>query len=567
MQFAPTCCRRICTALAIGLSLGLSTGCTTFSHSHKPPIVIRADEVPKKVDDFPELKSFPVIDIHTHTFNARYLPIRNIALARRYDTLPFGLGYLLPDDLVVYVGKLIVEHAQLSKTNSPPQESEALAAMDTAPVQSATVAKRDKLAADLAATPRVQVLEDNGRKIKIKRPKTVDQKQIDRVARRLLGDKHTAGVGTLQKMDDAIPQSSVWRFVHFLTENERSSRRQMTREEFPDVDLFVHHMMDLGPVYGQSPDRTQFIDFNKDQVPRVRAFDRQSNGKFIHFTAFSPYRAKTSHGIDFEEAWKPLEDALRQGAWGVKIYPPSGYRPIANSIPREPWFVCTLRQQWKARYEGYSSKKLDAVMLQFFQRCVEKDIPVFAHCSYAEFQAAKGYGARNANPQYWLKLLRKHPELRNLRLCLGHAGGPDYWFATGSYQQWGKDVVRLCTEYPNIYCEFGASDGIVGGEDPPNRIIFANRILQCTNASPAFAKKIMYGSDWFMPMDINPREKYLTTYRRVFLSPELRDMYKDFFCRNALQFLNMSDQRIDADPLLTAAGKAALHKLRQRASQ
>lgn len=565
MHLASTCCRRICSAFALGILVGVFTGCETFSHSHKPPIVIRANECTKKVDDFPDLKSFPVIDIHSHTFNARYLPIRNIALARRYDALPFGLGYLFPDDVVVFLGKLIVQHAQLSKTNSTPQESEEPQTMDTSSVQTATVAKRESLAAGLAAAPRVEVLdEDEG---KIKRPATIDQKKLDRAARRLLGDKHTAGVGVVQKKDDDIPEKAVWRFIYFLTQNERSSRRKMTEEEFSDVDLFVHHMMDLGPVYGQSADRKQFIDFNKDQVPRVRAFDRQSNGKFIHFVAFSPYRAKTAHGIDFEEAWKPVEDAIRQGAWGVKFYPPSGYRPIGNGIPRQPWFVSTLRKQWKARYEGFSDKQLDAVMLKFFQRCAEKDIPVFTHCSYAEFQAAKGYGARNANPKYWLKLLREHPDLKNLRLCLGHAGGPDYWFATGGYQRWGKDVVRLCTEYPNIYCEFGASDGIVGGENPANRVIFANRILECTTASPAFAKKIMYGSDWFMPMDINPREKYLTTYRQIFLSTELREMYKDFFCRNALRFLNMNDERIDSDSLLTTAGKAQLHKLTQRAYQ
>src|ERR1051325_5031407 len=142
MRVAPICCRRACSALALGLLFAVATGCETFSHSHKPPIVIRANEFTNKLADFPELKSFPVIDIHSHTFNARYLPIRNIALARRYDTLPFGLGYLLPDDLVVFVGELIVEHAQLSKTNLTVKGGEEPEKPDSSPVQTATVAKR-----------------------------------------------------------------------------------------------------------------------------------------------------------------------------------------------------------------------------------------------------------------------------------------------------------------------------------------------------------------------------------------------------------------------------------------
>jgi hypothetical protein len=112
-----------------------------------------------------------------------------------------------------------------------------------------------------------------------------------------------------------------------------------------------------------------------------------------------------------------------------------------------------------------TGKRLDGIMLQFFARCVERDIPVFAHCSYGEFQAAKGYGERNGNPKYWLRLFKQHPELQKLRLCLGHAGGSDYWLGFGGHMGWGADVVTLCTNYPNVYCEFGAMDGILGEEN------------------------------------------------------------------------------------------------------
>jgi len=88
---------------------------------------------------------------------------------------------------------------------------------------------------------------------------------------------------------------------------------------------------------------------------------------------------------------------------------------------------------------------------------VSSDVPIFAHCSYGEFQAAKGYGERNPNPKFWLELLEKHDELRTLRLCLGHAGGSDYWFTNtlSCHPDWGEAVVKLCTTYPNVYCEVG----------------------------------------------------------------------------------------------------------------
>ena len=149
-------------------------------------------------------------------------------------------------------------------------------------------------------------------------------------------------------------------------------------------------------------------------------------------------------------------------------------------------------------------------------------------------------------------------------MCFGHAGGEDFWYAKDKYQCWGDEVVKLCLEYPNVYCEFGASDAIV---KPENQLKFANRILEIIQKSPGFAGKIMYGSDWFMPMRINPRSSYLEAYRQIFLTPQLKDYYKDFFCRNALIFLKMNNARIDGDPLLSPEGKAKLKELVQQAAK
>jgi len=77
----------------------------------------------------------------------------------------------------------------------------------------------------------------------------------------------------------------------------------------------------------------------------------------------------------------------------------------------------------------------------------------------------------------------------------------------------------------------------------------------------------MYGSDWFMPVEVSPRSDYLKAYREVFLTPQLRPYYKDFFCRNALRFLNMTDSRIESDRTLSAAAKANLRQLVDEATK
>ena len=523
-----------------------------------------------KVTDVPELVDYPIVDIHSHTFNARYLPIENIALARRYDALPLWLGYVFPDNWIVHLARVIVKRTELSPTN------EVQALVPTPPsattnVQHAAVAEKQTIAEEVsqekaAGRPMVPnaVTAEEELPGRSKRgiPKKPTDRQLNKAAARLFQAKHPQVKGGPHRLIDT-PESTLWRFIYILTSQEDRIRRLLVEQEFPEVALFVHHMMDLGPVYGQSPKGKRFLEFTTNQVSRSEIFDRRSDGKFLRFVAFSPFRATNN----FEDAWHPIEAGLSNGAWGVKIYPPSGYRPSNNDIPTKPWWPRILREQWKSRYAGMTDKKLDAIMLQFFERCVSNDIPVFAHCSYGEFQGAKGYGKSNGNPKYWLRLFTNYPHLKNLRLCLGHAGGSDYWIGSGDFMRWGANVVTLCTNYPNVYCEFGAMDGILGEEKQClNSVYFANRMLDCFKKTDGrFARKVMYGSDWFMPMAADPRADYLNAYREAFLTPELRDHYKDFFCRNALNYLHITEQRVENDPSLSPAAKAHLRKLLQKA--
>ena len=555
-----------------------ATGCRT-AHLALPPMVISETNWPS-ITNFPELAEYPIVDIHSHTFNARYLPIENIARARRYDTLPLGLGYLFPDKWVVHLARAIVKRTNLSAANNTP----ALAATPSNPTdpdrkdsdpndvrQAAAVEKEiiaAKVSREKAIAPDIRPTADADEEssaVPIQGiPRKPTDKKLNKAASRLFKAEQVGKASGKPKTIDT-PESSLWRFIYILTSGENRIRRLLVEQEFPEVDLFVHHMMDLGPVYGQSPKGNQFMDFATNQLPRSEFFDGKSDGKFLRFVAFSPYRATNS----FEEAWQPIERALTNGAWGVKIYPPSGYRPIGNDIPRKPWCSSILREQWDSRYARMTDDKLDAIMLQFFERCLEKDIPIFAHCSYGEFQAAKGYGPRDANPKYWLRLFKKHPHLEKLRLCLGHAGGSDYWLGFGDFMGWGADILTLCTNYPNVYCEFGAMDGILGKEkEQLNSVYFANRMLDCFRKTDGhFARKVMYGSDWFMPMAADPRTNYLNAYREAFLSPELRDHYKDFFCRNALNYLQLSEQRVDNDNSLSPTAKARLRELLGKAQR
>lgn len=346
------------------------------------------------------------------------------------------------------------------------------------------------------------------------------------------------------------------RFLKMLISSDRALRSFLPKAYNDNVSLFVQHTMDMGPTYAQRADGRDFWDYSQVQLPRVRSLDGSfTNGtpRYIHFAAFSPFRATEIERTSASTIWKsstPIQQiasAISNGAWGVKYYPPAGYRASGNDIPRRPFFKPTLRNQWDYRYKGFSDEKLDALNLAFFEYCAENDIPVFAHCNYGEFQAAKGYGERMAHPKYYrtiLENLRNRPKPLHLRLCFAHAGGADFWFGkkNSCYSDWGKEVYDLCTEFPNVYCEVGILSEIAN-ED--GRKVFSERLVELFNASQAsgkypFSSKLLYGTDWFMPDAVALGVDFLSAYKTMFDSnPDLAKHSREFFCQNALSYLGL----------------------------
>ena len=182
----------------------------------------------------------------------------------------------------------------------------------------------------------------------------------------------------------------------------------------------------------------------------------------IYFVAYAPYRDywMGGHAGDAEELVRTAIE--KNGAWGVKFYPPSGYRPAGNSIRPRPTGIRSraAAEQWDARYgplPGDKNRALDQKIEKLLLWCIEKDVPVFVHSGTGEFEARKGYGLYHSNPSFWRQFLDNHPAPDGspcrLRLCLGHAGGGDYWFGGKNAVSWGSATYEMCRRFPNVYCE------------------------------------------------------------------------------------------------------------------
>lgn len=393
------------------------------------------------------------------------------------------------------------------------------------------------------------------------------------------------------------------------------------QRDYPEIDLAVYQMMNMGPSYDQAPQTGHYIpgapsatmyDFQKQQTAIAEQIQEQSDGHVIHFVAYNPFESigdpkcpseplgsLPSRVEDYPVALRNVHEALKRGAWGVKFYPPMGYRPTGNAgtpcddklddpnpfvrsgtLKWTAYFNTDKVKQWKARYDqpDWNGKKLDALNDMLFRYCVKHDVPLFTHCNTGEMRV-ESMSQRFAHPRFWEMVLERHPRLR---LCLGHAGNYGFWCelpagwdtegkdkpgTTRCYPDWGLRVARLCAKYPNVYCELGiheqladpglASRFVVVVDDLCNFSTSSGRSAQVYPASgPRYnlSKKMMYGSDWFMPVGESPAA-YLEGFLRTYNWPALRPVAKDFFAGNAVRFLRVREQ-VSTNPLIKTNPKA-----------
>lgn len=492
-------------------------------------------------------KRAPIIDIHGHTFNTRYLPIKGILLGKR-DMMP--LMQLVPDNLAIKIAALAVSGTPVAQFPSGPQNPpETLALKPTL----------DRSGFDPGRTPgdpmtRAAMIQDQ---IAFESWKTTDP------------DLPVAG--------DPSLSSRIALFLYNKARGEDSPleeffRVAMTRDDkmanefygkFSDKpNLFVSMMMDLAPVYNQEEDGEILLSV-EEQIYRNSYFQKYHD--FIYFVAYNPFRDHWKSGECGDSSNIVFNAIDHHGAYGVKFYPPSGYRPANNRIPSPPLTVNKHpKEQWKARYGNLTNEELDRRIYEFLKECERRDIPVFSHSHTGEFEARKGYGRKMAHPRFWKDYLEQRSEESNepcrLRLCFGHAGGHAYWFGEGRDSGWGSIVRELCETYPNVYCEVGVHSEI---KELHKQALFARHLSSIfekaengTSGPYLLADKIMYGSDWFM-LNGKEAEGYLEAYQKVFLIPQLQPYYDRFFYRNALSYLDVED-RINDDKL----PHAVRHRLR-----
>lgn len=471
-------------------------------------------------------KPAKVIDVHTHLFNANFLPLDGV-LARWVS----GTTAAIVASIIRARTDDCSSHGDaLSAVQSPTQDLRRL--------ESAT---DEEIIDELYRTTPPSAFMN--RDVVASLSTVTSQGSADERKRLAEGEFKQAFRSAAEERPKAMfPESGG--FLQFLVLMTWCEHKiwAAARDAYPDVSLFVAHMMDMENYYKPSRPRYAWPD---EQVRRMLALMKASNGRMLPFVAFDPKR----------DDWESIAaGALDAGCAGVKFYPPNGYGAI--------------------REDGTFDKNTKAL----FTYCVKHDIPIFTHTTEHGFESISGYGKKFATPALWRRALsfveNGNRPFANLRLCFGHAGGEPGWFPTNGEPPpkeppFSAGVVALCREFPNAYCEIAYLSPILNPEGRRRFQTALSKALAGSGPYP-FAKKIMYGSDWHMIHQLRAHREYLPSFIEALGNPQWDSIRNDFFFRNALRWLNIGSyvERMERSrpEVLSNAAVSHLEDLRKEAN-
>lgn len=538
-------------------------------------------------------RQIPFIDIHTHLFNGRYLPLHGIL---RSWGVPRLTAWALSVLLVPLVGKS--RFASGGRTDA--DQTDILDALAEGRINRSYGSLLERLGKKLLSTAKTaadersdrETLEEMTEALSALYAQFVDKEQkfkltpdyfetmtatlapeddtpsallsdLDRIMMPTLvdaargaegngyfaehshgGDEpdHTHDETSAPFGNEAFPaqqagtvlQMLVFFLSMFLSERNRYTALQ--RDYARDKPADGHdplHMVALLPDMRRAYERTVSGRLRppyyraRDQVARGAALARESGGVLIPFGTIDPFRG---------ERWKEnVRYAQDIGITGFKIYPPMGFKPTSTlPVSADPLFA-PIELSPKEKYKVYvdnlsvaNDPLTEQVMGEVISHAAQNDLRLFTHCTPLGFEAKTGFGT-NCHPAWWAAAMEEYGA-QNLRLCLGHGGGAtevDFggWLAE-TEEDWHKTMayrgILMCQRYPNVYMGLGYLIPLLENEKNRTRVLDRLKAVLTSEQSSEhrIADKLIFGTDWSMPLIIGKTRSFLNVFYDFFARPE-----------------------------------------------
>jgi hypothetical protein len=224
-----------------------------------------------------------------------------------------------------------------------------------------------------------------------------------------------------------------------------------------DASHYVGILMDMQEAYAEMYGRNLIRPhFDfKTQMSRMNKLAAETGGRLISFGAVDPFRSKD---------WKSyVEHGIAHGAKGFKIYCPLGYRPIDDRTYVTPVgdHSDDAEIYRKRAADPAPSPHAQTALKQILPYFAQKGLRMFTHCTPIGFSAQEGYGVY-ADPELWRRAMEAY-QATGLWLFLGHGGGATEidWYGWSAENEadfrktFAYRAIQLVQDYDNVYLGLG----------------------------------------------------------------------------------------------------------------
>jgi len=500
------------------------------------------------------------IDVHSHVFNARDIPIAGFVTQVVLEGQP--LGQLALGPLAVLLSLIMDQSAW-----PPDREQQGLADGTLRPFAAPVVtASQTKEQVRSAAAVAIREMQNRSGRYAYFKARVSDHlkqaRQVEHLAVMAAPDggdaalltflaaragvrMPTRGSGVGPRLQEIAPQAAadgavaiddevygVFLLASLVTERRTDLVRRLSRLPTSSVDAAAIAMYNPALV-----DYSLWLDepvSPLDQQIAVMSAIAAVRGRpyLVHpWVSFCPWRQLVE-----PEQMALVQDAVRKkGFIGVKLYPVMGFRPIGNDNASDS---STYPDRLRALPRW--GDRLDRALSDLYDWCVAEDVPITTHCSFSQYPS-KEAGLRGS-PREWRRVMQR-PQWRSLRLNLAHLGG--VWdLANPANNGWTADAIAMLAEFPNVYGDIADYDSIVG-VTRDQRSINAKvlpRLSSLVSSIAAARAKLMYGTDWVMLSRAPGVDQYYSAMRDQ-VPLKLGVDQAAFLGQNASRFLGVDQPR------------------------
>ncbi len=519
----------------------------------------------------------PVVDIHCHIFNSSDLPVygflRQAVFEIYDDQAQVGGGASRKCDnngTTSSLGRWLKEAAADAMRDSMRNAvAAAREAVDLAsglavagPPQSSITddleryfGAKPKLAT--AEPPSNYLTEEQRREIRT----MIDKEGREALARQILqetGDPNPSDGSRAFKLRAAGIGDSVCHSSGFISRHLCWAKRMTAAR--------IEHANEIARIYDTPSARVRLftpalIDYSRwlndepvsDLKSQVDAMEqvalhtiRTGKAKFHGYIAFDPLRDVHEGGQALALAQHAVRD---RGFMGVKMYPPMGFKPLANAGDSNMTFP---KHALRGLAPGQLALALDQRLVALYAWCAAEGVPILSHA--ANSNGSGPCYAERADIANWLAVVA-HPAAKDIRLCLAHIGSFDAardkngkinFNALEQSWEWHFGKLVGLPNARNVYADLSYFSELLKSGQSRDIAALKQAFATLIKTFPGITDKLIYGSDWIMlDRELKKEEHlkavywFLSDVFRLAQVPDPRAALIKVFSTNALRFLGL----------------------------